>query len=89
MKKAPKKLHFVYILRCADDSLYCGSTVDLKERLHKHNHLKSGAKYTRARRPVTLAYSERVMSFAKARSREAEIKRMTKPQKEAFLKRKR
>ena len=74
----PKKNFFIYLLLCADNTLYCGSTSDLQKRLHSHNHLKSAAKYTRARRPVTLAYSEQLKSFAKMRAREAEIKRMKK-----------
>ena len=46
----------VYIVRCADDSLYTGITIDLERRLHEHNNAKNGAKYTRPRRPVTLVY---------------------------------
>ena len=51
--------HYVYLVRCADDSLYCGWTTDLKRRIDAHNgHISGGAKYTRGRRPVTLVYSE-------------------------------
>lgn len=71
----------VYILKCNDGTLYTGSTVDLKKRLHEHNRLKSGAKYTRARRPVELVYEEDCSDFAKSRAREAEIKRMTREEK--------
>lgn len=39
--------YFAYILRCSDGTFYCGSTPDLEKRLHEHNHLKTGAKYTR------------------------------------------
>ena len=47
--------HYVYLVRCADDSLYCGWTTDLKRRIDAHNgHISGGAKYTRGRRPVTL-----------------------------------
>ena len=51
--------HYVYLVRCADDSLYCGWTTDLKRRIDAHNgHISGGAKYTRGRRPVTLVYAE-------------------------------
>lgn len=48
---------YVYLMRCADDTLYCGMTDDIEKRLKAHNSGK-GAKYTRARLPVELAYSE-------------------------------
>lgn len=76
----------VYILKCSDKTLYTGSTVDLKKRLNEHNHAKAGAKYTRARRPVKLVYSEKCRTFAKARKREAEIKRLTRKQKFNLIK---
>lgn len=52
-KKEPPALQpivmtfYAYVLRCSDGTLYCGSTPDLEKRLHEHNHLKTGAKYTR------------------------------------------
>jgi putative endonuclease len=67
-------MYYTYILECADGSLYVGSTNDLQKRLHEHNHTKSGAHYTKIRRPVTLKYSEELQSLAQARKREAEIK---------------
>jgi putative endonuclease len=70
-----------YILRCIDDNLYIGSTIDLQKRLHQHNHAKAGAHYTKIRRPVILAYSEPHRTLAKARAREAELKRMTRAEK--------
>ena len=70
--------YFVYILECADHTLYVGSTNDLTKRLHAHNVLKSGARYTKARRPVTLKYSETFRSRGKALSREAMIKKLTR-----------
>jgi len=73
--------YFVYILECADKTLYVGSTNDLEKRLHAHNNLKSGAHYTKIRRPVVLKYSEKVRSLGKARSREAEIKRLSRAEK--------
>ena len=77
--------YFVYILECADHTLYVGSTNDLKKRLHAHNELKSGARYTKARRPVVLKYSETFRSRGKALSREAEIKRKDKAFKENLV----
>jgi putative endonuclease len=78
-------MHFVYILRCADDSLYVGCTNNLEKRLHEHNNLKSGAHYTKIRRPVTLVYKEQCESLALGRAREAELKRLTREQKLALI----
>jgi putative endonuclease len=78
-------MHHTYILRCADDTLYVGCTNDLKKRLHEHNHAKAGAKYTHGRRPVVLAYSEKHRTLAKARAREAELKRLTRAEKLAII----
>ena len=75
-------MYYVYILKCSDDTLYTGSTVDLAKRLREHNgELQNGAKYTRARRPVVLAHKEECDTLAIARTREAEIKRMTREEK--------
>jgi len=70
-----------YILRCSDDTLYIGSTTDLTKRLHQHNHAKSGAHYTKIRRPVVLVYSESHRTLAKARAREVELKRLSRREK--------
>lgn len=77
--------YFVYILECADGSLYSGSTSDLEKRLHEHNNLKSGAHYTKIRRPVILKYSEEVPDFATARAREAKFKRWSRTEKLKFI----
>jgi len=77
---------FVYILKCSDKTLYVGSTNDLEKRLHAHNNLKSGAHYTKIRRPVTLAYSETCKTYAKVRKREAELKRLTRAEKLLLIK---
>jgi len=66
--------YFVYILECADKSLYIGSTNNLEKRLKEHNELKKGAHYTKIRRPVVLRYFETLATFAAARRRETEIK---------------
>ena len=72
---------YVYILRCADDSLYTGITTDLERRTHEHNHGRAGARYTRVRRPVQLVYSETLASRSEAACREAAIKKLSRPQK--------
>ncbi|WP_096085608.1 GIY-YIG nuclease family protein [Agaribacterium haliotis] len=72
---------YVYLLRCADDSLYCGVTTELQRRVKEHNFSNKGARYTRARRPVSLAYSEKVSSRQQACRREAEIKKLSRKQK--------
>jgi len=81
-----KKKNVVYILECSDGTLYVGSTNDLEKRLHQHNHLKSGARYTKARRPVALRYSESQKTLNKARSRECEIKSWKRDKKLALIK---
>ena len=71
---------FVYLLRCADDSLYCGWTVDVDKRLAKHE-AGTASRYTASRRPVTLAASWEVETNTDARRMEARIKRLTRTQK--------
>ena len=71
---------FVYILRCADGTLYTGWTTDLDARLTAHNN-GTGAKYTRTRRPVELAYSTPMPDRSTAQRREWEIKRLPRTKK--------
>lgn len=78
-------MHHIYILSCSDNTLYVGSTNNLEKRLHEHNHLKSGAHYTKIRRPVVLKYTETYKTLAEARKREAEIKRMKREEKLALF----
>lgn len=66
----------VYIVRCADKSLYTGVARDLVARLSSHN-AGTGAKYTRGRRPVVLVYHEIAVDRAAAQRREAAIKRLS------------
>lgn len=82
--KDEKKECYTYILRCADGSLYTGYTTDLTNRIKAHNEGK-GAKYTRLRRPVELAYFETHPSKEEAMRREALIKQMTKKEKEKLI----
>ena len=73
--------YFVYILECADTSLYAGCTNDLEKRLKEHNRSKQGAHYTKIRRPVALRYAEAFRTLGAARKREAQIKRMKREEK--------
>ena len=75
----------VYILRCADNSLYVGCTNNLKKRLQQHNNAKSGAHYTKIRRPVKLLRSESFKTLRAARQREEEIKSWRREKKWALL----
>jgi putative endonuclease len=75
----------VYLARCSDGSLYCGVAKDAVARCGEHNESPRGAKYTRPRRPVTLAYVEDARDRSSACRREAEIKRMGKEGKEALV----
>ena len=82
-----KEMHYIYLVRCSDDSLYCGWTTDLKRRIDAHNgHIPGGAKYTRGRRPVTLVYSESFHQKQEAQRRECAIKQMTKTKKLGLIK---
>ncbi|MDO8482370.1 MAG: GIY-YIG nuclease family protein [bacterium] len=86
MKRAAPNPHVVYILECADKTLYVGCTNNLEKRLHQHNNLKSGAHYTKIRRPVVLVYSENFKTLGKARHREAEIKGLQRKDKITLIK---
>lgn len=67
-------MYYIYILECADKSLYVGCTNNLKKRIKQHNNSKWGARYTKIRRPVALKYSEEFQTLITARRREAQIK---------------
>jgi len=77
----------VYVLRCADNSLYTGVALDVHKRLDEHNGItKNGAKYTHARRPVKLVYQEPADSRSDACKREYVIRNLNKSQKEKLIK---
>ncbi len=78
---AKKKSWTVYILKCKDGTYYTGSTNDLKRRVVEHNKGKRGAKYTKARRPVALVYSEKAKNRSNAQKREEEIKMWSRVEK--------
>ncbi|MDD4977344.1 MAG: GIY-YIG nuclease family protein [Gallionella sp.] len=71
---------FCYILRCADDTLYCGISNDLEKRLEAHN-CGIGAKYTRTRTPVEIVYQETCNDRSAASKRELAIKKLSRVQK--------
>ena len=77
-------MFYTYILRCSDDSLYCGYTNDLEKRLKAHN-TGNGSKYTRSRCPVELVYFEEYESKHDALSREWQIKQLKRAQKLALI----
>ncbi len=77
---------FVYILRCSDGTLYTGATTNVDRRFQEHKEGKTGAKYTRSRFPISVEYREPVSSRSEAQKREAALKKLTKPEKENFLK---
>lgn len=78
----------VYILSCADGTLYTGITNDIKRRLAEHNHNdRAAAAYTRSRRPVELVYKELQPDRSTAAKREAEIRRMSRREKAELIKR--
>ncbi len=78
-------MYCVYLLLCADSTLYCGSTNNLEKRIAAHNGGVTGARYTRGRQPVRLVYVEKGFTRGEALSREATIKRMSKKEKEALF----
>ncbi len=75
---------FVYILSCADGTLYTGYTVDLARRIAAHNAGR-GAKYTRGRLPVRLVFSEKFRTPNEAMRREAQIKKLSRAEKLALI----
>ena len=80
-------MHYVYILKCADGTLYTGWTTNLENRIKAHNN-KKGAKYTRSRTPVELFYSEEFETKSEALKREAAIKKMSRADKTMLQKQK-
>jgi putative endonuclease len=75
----------VYIVRCADDTLYTGIAIDVMRRVQEHNEGRKGAKYTRARRPVELVYTEQVENRSMAAKREHQIKQLPLSEKQRLM----
>lgn len=82
---SPPQPWYVYIVCCVDGTLYTGITCDVRRRLVEHNESPQGAKYTRARRPVSLVFVEAAASRSGAARRESSIKRMTRQAKIALV----
>ena len=79
-------MYHLYILKCADKSLYTGITTDLKRRVGEHNSSKFGARYTKSRRPVKLVYSKKFKNRSLASIAEAKIKKLSRAEKIKLLK---
>lgn len=77
---------WVYIVRCADGTLYTGVTTDLERRIEEHNGTGLAARYTRGRQPVVLAYTEEAADRGAALKREASLKKLPKAAKERLIK---
>ena len=73
----PSSNWFIYMVQCADNSLYTGVSTDLLRRIEEHNSSPNGAKYTKPRRPVRLVYFEQSKSRSEACKRECELKSLT------------
>ena len=80
-----KKAWFLYVLRCADDTFYTGTTTDITRRLNEHNTKKCGAKYTKTRRPVKLVFWLDFENRSKAQKAEYQFKKLTRAQKEKII----
>lgn len=83
-----EKVWYLYILRCDDDTLYTGVTVDVEKRFRAHLTGK-GAKYTRSHKPTTIVYRERCGNHSEALRRELAIKGLTRQEKETLIAEKR
>lgn len=84
LSRTREPMHFVYIVRCRDGSLYTGYARDPSAREKIHNAGK-GARYTSGRRPVTLVYAEAFESHGDALKREHELKRWSRTRKQALI----
>lgn len=79
-------MYNLYILKCSDDTLYTGITVDLKRRIKEHNTSKLGARYTMARRPVKIVYSKKFRNRSLASKEENRIKSLSRKEKLLLVK---
>ncbi|MFA5925401.1 MAG: GIY-YIG nuclease family protein [Parcubacteria group bacterium] len=79
-------MYYLYILECADETLYTGITTDLARRIIEHGGAKLGAKYTSSRRPVRLVYSKKFKNRSSASKEEARIKKMKRIEKIRLIK---
>lgn len=72
---------FLYVVECADGSLYTGITTDISRRIYEHNNTKKGAKYTRSRRPVRLVHNTKFCDRSQAAKAEAVFKKLSRKEK--------
>lgn len=79
-------MYYLYILKCADGTLYTGITTNLERRLKEHNSSNLGAKYTAARRPVELVYQAEFINRSEASKQESAIKNLSREQKLKLIK---
>ena len=79
-------MYYLYILKCADKTLYTGITTDLKRRVVENNDSKLGAKYTSSRRPVKIVYSRKFKNRSSASKEEARIKKLKRGKKLDLIK---
>ena len=80
-----EKAWFLYVLRCADDTFYTGTTTDITRRIDEHNTKKCGAKYTKTRRPVELIFWLDFENRSQAQKAEYKFKKLTRTQKEKII----
>ena len=81
-------MYYLYMLLCADGTLYTGITVDLKRRVAEHNSSSLGAKYTHGRRPVTLVFSQAFRNRSLASQAEVRMKELSRAKKRVLIERK-
>ncbi|MFA6586225.1 MAG: GIY-YIG nuclease family protein [Candidatus Paceibacterota bacterium] len=79
-------MYYLYILKCADKTLYTGITTDLKRRIAEHNNSNLSARYTSSRRPVKLVYSKKFKNRSIASKEEARIKKLMRDKKLELIK---
>lgn len=80
-------MYYLYMLKCADSTIYTGITTDIRRRLEEHNFSRLGAKYTRARRPVELIYARRFRTRATAGREEYRVKALSRLEKQEMIRR--
>ncbi len=79
-------MYYLYILECADETLYTGITVNLERRISEHNSSHLGAKYTKSRRPVKLMYFKKFCNRSAVSKEEARIKLLSRKEKLEIIK---
>lgn len=78
--------HYVYMLKCRDQTIYTGYTTNIQRRLNEHNSSSKGAKYTRGRRPVILIYFKMFSTKSEALKHEHQLKKIKRHEKEKLIK---